>query len=292
MSKESQFLNIISNTLSDNSYLGNDCAYLADFGLVVTQDNLVQGVHFDFSLMSYYEVGLKAVLVNLSDVFASGSKPLYVSIGISGELNEEFITEFYQGVNHVCEQFGVKVIGGDLTSGDKISISITALGAPWGVVSSLNAAKVGDVICLKGYAGASALGFSDLVAGVNSEFISYHKKPELHPKTAQIVSVCAQNPYVMTDLSDGLYTSLARISEMSGVKMCLNYNEIPKLKDDFNSVIYGGEDYSLLCALSKEHFELVNYKGAGLVPIGLVEAGSGVFVDGKILDKDLSYEHF
>ncbi|MBR1977183.1 thiamine-monophosphate kinase [bacterium] len=292
MNKENQFLDIISKTISDNSYLGDDCAYLRDFGLVSSQDNLVEGVHFDFSLMNYCEVGAKAVLVNLSDIFASGSKPLYILIGISGKLNEEFISEFYRGVSDVCAQFGVKIIGGDLTSGDKITISIAALGVPYGLVSSLNSASAGDVICLRGVCGASSLGFKDLIAKVDSPFISYHKRPELFPKTSEIVSRCAKGDYVMTDLSDGLYTSLSRISRASGVLVDVCYNEIPKLKDDFNSVIFGGEDYSLLCVLDREHFEQANNLGAGLVAIGEVLEGTGVMVDGKNLDKDLSYEHF
>ncbi len=292
MNKEKQFLDIIQKTISDNSYLGNDCAYLPEFNLVLSQDNLVEGVHFDFSLMSYFEVGVKAVLVNLSDVFASGSKPLYISIGISGKLDEKFISEFYQGANKACDDFGVKIIGGDLTSGDKIAISITALGAPCGQVSSLNSAQVEDVICMQGVCGASVLGFRDLKEGVNSPFVQYHIKPTLFPETAYAVARSATSDYVMTDLSDGLYTSLVKISEMASAQANISYDDIPKVKDDFNSVIFGGEDYSLLCVLSKEHFEAANSAGAKLVKIGKMQEGAGVLVDGKILGEDLSYEHF
>ena len=292
MNKEKQFLDIIQKTISDNSYLGNDCAYLPDFNLVLSQDNLVEGVHFDFNLMTYFEVGMKAVLVNLSDIFASGSKPLYISIGISGKLNDDFISEFYKGANKICDDFGVKIIGGDLTSGEKISISITALGKPYGIVSSLNSAHIGDVICLRGVCGASALGFKYLKAGVNSPLVSYHKKPELFPQTACVVANSASKEYVMTDLSDGLYTSLLKISEMSNTLASISYCDIPCVEDDFNSVMFGGEDYSMLCVLSPEHFELANKNGAKLIKIGEMLDGVGILVDGKILDKDLSYEHF
>ncbi len=292
MNKEDKFLNIIANTISDNSYLGNDCAYLEDFGLVLSQDNLVEGVHFDLNLMSHFEVGVKAVLVNLSDILASGSKPLYISIGLSGALSEEFISEFYKGVNEACNEFGVKIIGGDLTSSDKIVISITALGAPYGAISSLNSGHVGDIVCMRGLAGASCLGFKDLKAGIMSEFIKFHKKPKLYLETARVVSETAGGNYVMTDLSDGLYTSLSRISRASRVMASIHYDKIPKLKDDFNSVIYGGEDYSLLCVLGREHFERANKCGAELIQIGEIQEGEGIKVDGKILDKDLSYEHF
>lgn len=292
MNKEKQFLNIISNVISDNSYLGDDCAYLEDFGLVLSQDNLVEGVHFDFSLMSYFEVGMKAVLVNLSDILASGSKPLYISIGISGKLNDEFISEFYRGANAACNEYGVKIIGGDLTSGDKITISITAIGKPYGKVSTLTCAKAGDIICLRGFTGASALGFKDLVSGVNSKYVEYHKKPKLYPDTARVVGECASTCYVMTDLSDGLFTSLSKIAEFAGVSAQIDYKKIPKVKDDFESVIYGGEDYSLLCVLSRDHFASANALGAGLFEIGEISDGTGVYVDGKMLVEDLSYEHF
>ena len=86
MNKEKIFLDIINKTISDNSYLGDDCAYLKELGLLVSMDSLVEDVHFKTSYYTPYELGKKAVLVNISDILAGGGVPLYILISLSGKL--------------------------------------------------------------------------------------------------------------------------------------------------------------------------------------------------------------
>ena len=75
MNKEFEFLNIISNTLSDNSFLGSDCAYLDEYKIAISKDILIEDVHFSLSFMTPTEIARKALLVNISDILASGAKP-------------------------------------------------------------------------------------------------------------------------------------------------------------------------------------------------------------------------
>ena len=112
---ELKFIEIIKNSLLDSSCLGDDCAYLKDLNLCISTDALVEGVHFDFNFISPYLLAKKALKVNISDILASGAKPMYATITISGKLDEKFIEEFYKGVNEIEQEFGLKIICGDLT---------------------------------------------------------------------------------------------------------------------------------------------------------------------------------
>ena len=91
MSKELKFLDIISKTLDNSSYLGDDCAYLKEYNLAISSDSLIEDVHFSISFMSPYEIAKKAMLVNISDILASGAIVKYATINLSGKLDENFI---------------------------------------------------------------------------------------------------------------------------------------------------------------------------------------------------------
>ncbi|MGZ4389722.1 MAG: thiamine-phosphate kinase, partial [Gaiellaceae bacterium] len=95
-------------------------------GLVVTQDALVEGVHFRFDLLSWRDLGFRAAAVNVSDLSASGAEPLalIVSLGLPGDAAVEDVVELYEGLNEV----GVPVRGGDTTRADRVLLSVTALG--------------------------------------------------------------------------------------------------------------------------------------------------------------------
>ena len=80
--KEKEFINIIKNTLNSN-YIGDDCAYLADLGIVITQDSLVEDVHFSLNFTTPYKLGWKSAMVNISDVCASGAEPKYLTVALS-----------------------------------------------------------------------------------------------------------------------------------------------------------------------------------------------------------------
>ena len=128
MNKEFEFLNIISSTLSNSNYLGDDCAYLDEYKLAISSDSLIEDVHFSRHYMTPFEIAQKALLVNISDILASGAIPKYATINLSGKLNNDFISDFYKGINELANIYNLKIIGGDLTKSDKITISITIFG--------------------------------------------------------------------------------------------------------------------------------------------------------------------
>ena len=92
--KEQDFINIIKNQIGDE-FLGDDCAYLKELGIVVSQDSLVEDVHFKREWCTPFQLGYKSVTVNISDILASGAKPAYVTIALSlpDDIDENFIKE-------------------------------------------------------------------------------------------------------------------------------------------------------------------------------------------------------
>jgi len=332
MNREEKFLGIINRTLKNSSFLGDDCAYLKDFNLVVSTDTLVEDVHFKLNTISPFELGKKALLVNISDILASGAKPEYLTVSLSGNFDENFTEEFYKGADEICEKFGVDVIGGDLTGGDKISVTVTVLGDTRGRnISSRKNAKAGYVVLLAGEHGSSATGLSILLGqadgrktegtersaqacgktgdkkegqagcfcGAEREnereyFIKSHIEPVLQRDFSEIISKNCTMPYAMADTSDGLYDALKKISESSGAGFSIEFDKIPKKINDFNRVLFGGEDYGLLACVSASDFEIIkdDIIKTGCAVIGHVREDKAILFDGAEIIEDLRYEHF
>lgn len=294
MNKESLFLKIINENISCNSYLGDDCAYLKELNTLVSTDTLVEDVHFKTSYFTPYEIGKKAVLVNVSDILSGGGEPEYITVSLSGKLTEDFILNFYKGVNEICDKFKIKIIGGDLTAGDKISVSICILGSCFKKrPSSRKNAKPGDIVYIKGFHGSSAYGLKLLQRGVydnNNQFVKAHKEPLLYPKEALYIASNVKTDYVMTDTSDGLYDALNKISIASNAGFDIDFDLIPKQIEDKNLVLFGGEDFGLLICLNPNEKKIAEF--LNLQKTGIVTNSKKIMIDGLEVKEDKSFQHF
>lgn len=141
--------------------IGDDAAVIDHFGkqTVITTDLLIEGVHFDLMYTPLKHLGYKAVIVNLSDIFAMNAQPTQItmSIAFSNRFSLEALNEFYDGVQHACELYGVDLIGGDTSSSQKgFIISVTAIGevSPDKYVKR-STAESGDLICVSGDLGGA-----------------------------------------------------------------------------------------------------------------------------------------
>lgn len=292
--KEQDLLKIIKSQIG-GEYIGDDCAYLKDFNIVITQDSLVEGVHFKRDWYSPNELGYKSVAVNISDVLASGAKPVYVTIALSlpKDINENFVKEFYIGAKEaLC---GAKIVGGDITGSDKLYISITALGdTKRRFISSRSGAKSGYVVITSGLYGGSSAGLRALInSEQNDELINSHKKPILNEEFSRLISVNINEAYAMMDTSDGLADALFKIAQASNVSIDIDYEKIPKSVQDSNDVLFGGEDYNLIAAVPNHILSKLNK----YTIIGHVKDYSGYFfnVNGKeykSYDDIKVYNHF
>ena len=293
--KELELLNIIKSH-TGSEFIGDDCAYLKEFNIVISQDNLVENIHFKRNWCTPYQLGYKAVTVNISDILASGAEPKYLTIGLSlpNDITLSYIDEFYKGAKAALN--GLKIVGGDITgSKNDLIISITAIGSSINRnISSRANAKPGYSVITHGTYGASALGLEALQNNTKSEFIKYHLEPKLNPQFSAAISQNIKEVYAMMDTSDGLLDCLYKIAESSNVKFNIDYNLIPHPKDATQEqVLFGGEDYNLVAVIPDKYIENI----PNAVVIGFVEPYNGAYVDisGKIFnnyEQIKAYNHF
>lgn len=286
--KEKEFITIIKNTLN-SPYIGDDCAYLKDLGIVVTQDSLVEDIHFSTKFISAFDLGFKAVMVNVSDVVASGAEPKYLTVSLSlpSNVKEDFVEEFYNGCKKACGN-DVQIVGGDITGSEKIYISISAIGKTLGRnISSRKNAKIAQKVIVSGIHGSSSAGLKLLLEGKNSpeKFIKSHINPVAQVEFGKKISTTVKEPYAMMDTSDGLMDGLSTIANESGVLLDIDFDKIPYDKDieQFENwqdlVLFGGEDYQILATVPQ------NFQGG--FEIGVVKEGLGVNL--KLRDKITHY---
>ena len=257
MLKEQEFIEIIKKQIG-TEYIGDDCAYLKDLGIVVSQDSLVEGVHFRLDWCTPCQLGYKAVTVNISDILASGAVPKYITIALSlpKNITEEFVEEFYKGAKSALR--GAKIVGGDITGADKVYISITAIGlASNHRISSRSHAKEGYKVIVASDFGKSSAGLNELIKGGNNlELIRAHLEPILDEDFASEISGRINTDYAMMDTSDGLADALFKIAEASNLSIVSDYIE----------GMFGAEDYKIVAAVPEEFLaNLSTYKVIGEV---------------------------
>ena len=263
--KEQDFIKLIQEQ-TKSPYLGDDCAYIKDLGIVITQDNFVEDVHFKTEWATPFQIGYKAAAVNTSDIFASGAKPAYLSVGLSlPNVETKFIQDLYAGIQKGA--YGAQVVGGDITGSDKIFISITAIGTTKDrKISSRANAKEGFVIISSGDFGQSAQGLKELQQGLkNTNSIRAHLEPILDEEFSRVIAERINTDYAMMDTSDGLADALFQIAQASNVK----------IKIDNIEEAFAAEDYKLVAAVPKEF--LINIKNYKL--LGSVEKFDGVYLE-------------
>jgi thiamine-monophosphate kinase len=220
-------------------------------GLVVTQDALVEGVHFRFDLLGWRELGARAAAVNLSDLAASGAEPLalIVSLGLPQETELDDVLELYAGLN----ERGVAVRGGDTTRADRVLLSVTALGHSARVPGRAGA-RPGDLVIVSGPLGGAGVAFR---AG---RLLPVPDRIEEGKRLAQVATA-------MLDLSDGLAPDAGHIAERSGVGVAIELECVPLASGAELDDLGFGEDYELL-ATTRDPLDLR--------VIGRVEEGEGV----------------
>lgn len=267
--KELEFIETIKSTLSKNSLIGDDCAYLKKLGIVVTQDSLVEDIHFSTKLSTPYQLGYKAITVNLSDIYASGAIPKYVTISLSlpKNIDNDFVKDFYCACEDLSNEFDFEIIGGDITGADKLYISVCAIGTTKNRnISSRSYARQDDYVITTGNHGSSTAGLYLLKNKVEcyDSLKHIHLMPQIQKKFADEISVNLKEKYAMMDTSDGLIDALFKIAQASNVSISADFEKIPYDNQiklianiagiDFKDwVLYGGEDYQLVACVSEDN---------------------------------------
>jgi len=220
--------------------------------ILLTTDTLVEGVHFDLKYFTFYEVGWKLLVVNLSDIAAMGGNPRYalVTLGLREGVKVSDIDDFYRGIKALARKFKVEVVGGDIVSSPKnLFFTMDVMGLA-GKVITRSRARVGDLIVSIGSFGASAQGLARLKKYGRKAFgIKPHLMPMPMLKEAREVSKYATS---MIDNSDGLARCLIEICKASGVGAKVRIDDIPIAKGAaLKQALDGGEDYNLLLTIPR-----------------------------------------
>src|SRR6185436_18011418 len=216
--------------------VGDDAAVIDHFGkqTVITNDLLIEGVHFDLAYTPLKHLGYKSVIVNLSDIYAMNAIPtqIVLSIGISNRFSVEALDEFYDGIYTACSKYGVDLVGGDTNSSQKgFIISPTAIGevVPDKFVKRSTANK-GDLVCVSGDLGAAYLGLLFLEREKKIYLENPNVQPDLEGESYVIGRLLKPEarkdiieffikeniiPTSMMDISDGLSSEILHICKES-----------------------------------------------------------------------------
>ena len=176
---------IIPQQSSTLKGVGDDCAVLSypSTRVLTTTDMLMEGVHFDLTYTDLRNLGYKAAMVNISDIFAMNGTPrqLLLSIALSKRFSVEDIESFYEGVRAACNKWNVDIVGGDTTSSlTGLAISITCIGdAKEEDIVYRNGAKDTDLVCVSGDLGAAYMGLQLLE---REKSVYYQQVNELNRK--------------------------------------------------------------------------------------------------------------
>lgn len=294
--------------------VGDDAAVIDHFGkqTVITNDLLIEGVHFDLMYTPLKHLGYKTVVVNVSDIYAMNAVPTHIVLGLafSNRFSLEALDEFYEGVYAACEQYGVDLIGGDTTSSQKgFVISGTAIGevAPDQYVRR-NGAKKGDLLCVSGDLGAAYLGLTllerekqiyldnpNIQPDLEGEkyIVGRILKPEARKDMIQFFNEAQFLPTSMIDVSDGLSSEILHICKQSSIGCVLYEDKIPIGEETkqaafkFNldptaCALSGGEDYELLFTVKQDDYDKIK-DNTDISIIGYitdVEEGANIFTRG------------
>lgn len=307
--------------------IGDDAAavrHSSEAVTLITSDMLLEGIHFDSSLSSHFDIGFKALSVNISDISAMGGKPTLAiaSIGISEKTSLKEIDDIFEGLKKASMPYGISIIGGDTCrSSLGLILSITLLGEiEEDLLVSRSGARRGDAIFVTGTLGDSAMGLELLKKGSvpakagitvhSSQFlIERHLMPKPRVEEGRRI---ARNKWAtsMIDVSDGLLSDLLHICEEGSVGARIYEERIPLSaplkkvasrlnKDPLGYALRGGEDYELLFTVpEKKVGEVMKAKlrGRSLATlIGEVVKRERVLIDKKGRKKPLlplGYDHF
>lgn len=279
--------------------IGDDAAVLnyGNTSVIITTDLLLEGIHFNLIYTPLKHLGYKAVVVNLSDVYAMNAIPkqITVSIGVSSKFSVNHLEELYEGIKLACEKYNVDLVGGDTSSSlTGLVISITAIGETnkENITYRCNAKK-NDIVCVTGNLGAAYMGLQllerekNVFTSINDmqpnlegyEYILQRQlKPEARKDVIELFKELQIVPTAMIDISDGLSSEILHICNKSGVGCKIFQDKIPidlntqEMAKEFNfepiiAALNGGEDYELLFTIDVADFDKVKNQPS-IHPVG------------------------
>jgi thiamine-monophosphate kinase len=251
-----------------------------------TIDSMVEDVHFKLAWATPQQIGYRSLTVNLSDIAAMGGVPTacVINLAVRRGLDLKFFDRLYAGLSQAAADAKVDVVGGNITGGERLAITIAMLGDAGRATLTRDRARRGDDIFVTGTVGDAAAGvrilYGKLAArgGARKFLINRYLEP-----TARLVAgvkLARLRPAAAAiDISDGLVQDLGHILERSGVGAEIDTGALPLslpyrslMGNKLELALSGGEDYELLFCLRRGHSEakLARYLGVPVRRIGRI----------------------
>ena len=274
---EKELINRLAKFMPRNQ-IADDCALIKtkNENLLISNDSLVEDIHFNDITICAQDLGWKAVVSNISDLISSGSKKtigITISLILPAKTEWIWVEELYKGINKALKKYGGIILGGDCSKGNQKTISITAIGIQGELQLRRNACNPGEVILTTGIHGLSKLGFliqnkTDFDENISlnerliRKSIEHFCRPQIYPNFLKALLKTRSNKKIKiigcTDSSDGLFQAVQDLAISSNCKAIVNYEKVPKDIDWPNGdtwdeyYFFGGEDYELVFSLPKQ----------------------------------------
>ena len=289
----------------DAAVIGND---------VVTTDMLIEDIDFTRAI-PLRSIARKSLAVNLSDLAAMGARPAYavVALAVRDEAEAE---PFMRAMAEAAAQYGIEIVGGDLSCSERMIISVAATGHVEDRAIMRSGARPGDRIYISRPIGGSATGLALItrwasveppadLAFAQREFaqsaIRRHIDPEPEVELGMLLAA-TKEVSACIDISDGLSTDLHHICDASGAGADIERERIPVFADlprnaaafgidARNAILHGGEEYALLFTSSLREADLSTRLKRPVYAIGRITAQRGVRLDGQPLKAE-GWDHF
>ena len=271
--------------------------------LLLTTDTLVEDDHFNLKWFTPEQIGSKAIESNVSDIASMGGFPSYalISLVLPRNVFVDFIDRLYNGINKSVGKYKISIIGGNIASGKKISITVSLAGFVEKKNLCLRSnAKVNDLICVTGSLGASRAGLELFRHNKKGKSIDYYLNSQAKLNIARKLSKFAN---AMEDVSDGLASEILNICNESNLGAVIYKDLVPLSKNTildakkvkknpYDFALYGGEDYESVFTINENN--LKKLKGVKCIVVGeILPKNKGIYLFDKGKKKlKYGYEHF
>jgi thiamine-monophosphate kinase len=230
--------------------VGGDCAILdppaAGERLVVSTDTSVEGVHFRRGWVTAADVGYRATMAALSDLAAAGARPIgvLVALTVPGAWRGE-LSSLADGIGDAVRRAGTIIVGGDTTSGDALSVTVTVLGEARAPLTR-RGARVGDRVYVTGVLGGPSMAVREWSAGRSPGPASRARFARPTARIAEGRWLAEHGAVAAVDISDGLAADLGHVAAASGVRIRIDLARVPRVAGaELRDIVAGGEEYEL-----------------------------------------------
>jgi thiamine-monophosphate kinase len=280
--------------------IGDDAAVIdvpAGERLVVSTDTSLEGIHFTREWLNSFEIGYRATAAALSDLAAMAARPLGILIALTlPEGNKQEAREIATGIREGASAVLCPIVGGDLSSGKELSLTITALGSTSHPLAR-SGAKIGQRVYVTGHLGGPAAAIRAWKAGGEPTDADRARFANPVPRIEPAIGLAARGATSAIDISDGLMADVGHIAAASKVCIEIDAERVPRVSGvSAVQAASSGEEYEIV--VTGPEIDTAQFSqefGLDLTEIGRVVPGTPGIVlkqGGELIATPPGFDHF